>query len=67
MVPMSEEIKEWIDTATYEQLLWQWRFADLGNDLFSKEHESSDYFVKIMKEKRFSDGAHATASKAVGW
>jgi hypothetical protein len=67
MVPMSKEIKEWIDTASYEQLLWQWRFAELGNDLFNSEHESSEYFAQSMQSKRKSDADHIAASKSIGW
>lgn len=66
--PMTLEEKVWIDAATYEQLLFRWRFGKLGNCIFVGE--SADYYANRMKELRDQPGGqecHVAASKAIGW
>lgn len=60
-------MKQWIDNASYEQLLSRWRFAPIGSPWFVGE--VGDYYVEKMGEKRREVGgaAHVKASKAIGW
>jgi len=62
-----KQMKEWIDSATYEQLLRRWRFAPIGSPWF--QGKVGDYYSKVMfhKKEQVSGGAAVAASKAVGW
>lgn len=59
--------KEWIDNASYEQLLSRWRFAPVGDPMF--QGETGKYYEEIMsiKRKKIGDAAHTRASKNIGW
>jgi len=46
--------KEWIDNADYEQLLYKWRYAPIGDPVFSGDSESGEYYKKVMLEKKKS-------------
>ena len=61
------EMREWIDNATYEQLLSRWRFAPSGDTMV--DGDLGLYYKEVMLRKRFELGpAGATAArKAVGW
>lgn len=63
---MTPDIKQWIDSASYEQLLEKWRTAPVGSPFF--QDEAGKYYSKIMKEKReqVGDAAHTAASKSIG-
>lgn len=61
---MNERIKQWIDNASYEELLRKWRFAPIGDAMF--QGETGEYYTKVMKEKRENTN-HVSASKSVGW
>ncbi len=64
--PMTQEEKDYIDRASLEMLLEEWRFAPPGR--FDRNHERTHYFMKVMDEKRAgSPGGWTAASKAVGW
>lgn len=57
---------EWIDNATYVELLRKRRFAPVGDPFF--QDEVGDHFEKVMKEKREADPDGAVrASKTIGW
>ncbi len=62
-----EQMKTWIDNATYEQLLARWRFAAVGDPFFIGE--TGDYYEKSIaaKKKKVGDNEAVRASKAVGW
>lgn len=60
-----EEMKIWIDRASYEQLLSRWRFAPTGDPMFIGE--VGDYYKKKMAEKCSSNEEHVRVSKAIGW
>ena len=63
---MTPEQKEWIDQASYEDLLRRWRFAPVGDPFF--QGDTGDYYSKIMGELRAADPAgHVAASKSIGW
>lgn len=63
----TEKFKQWIDNASYFQLLKKNRFAAIGDPLF--QGETGKYYLKVMAEKRQSIGndAHVATSKAIGW
>lgn len=63
----SEEMKNWIDNASYSALLRKWRFHPAGDPFF--QDEIGDYYAKVMVRKREEVGneAHVRASKAIGW
>ena len=62
-----EECKNWIDNASYEELLRKWRFSPSGSPFF--EGEVGDYYKEVMFRKRDEVGnaAHVRASKKIGW
>ena len=63
---ISKDMKDWIDNASYEDLLQRWRFAPVGSPWF--QGETGQYYAKVMKEKRSADPDEAVrASKHIGW
>ena len=62
-----DEMKNWIDNATYEQLLSRWRFGPVGDPMF--QGEMGKYYEEVMSQKRkeVGDEAHVRASKSIGW
>ncbi len=63
---MDQEIKDWIDKASYEDLLRKWRFAPVGSPFFVGEE--GNYYSKIMADKKAVDHNEAVrASKTIGW
>ncbi len=62
----TEEMKKWIDKATYQELLMKQRFEPAGSPWFTKE--IGEYFIEAMKRRR--DGTphseQVAASKAIG-
>lgn len=63
MIP--ENIKNWIDNASYENLLEKWRNAQIGSPFF--QGEAGEYYSEKMEEKRAQIGnaAHIAASKSI--
>jgi len=63
----NDEMKKWLDGASYEELLRKWRFAPPWDPFF--QGEMMDYFIKVMTRKRteVGDKEHVRASKAIGW
>ena len=62
---MTKEQKDWIDNASYEQLLQRWRFAAAGDSMF--RGDTFEHYDRVMREKRSADPAgHVRASKAIG-
>jgi len=61
------EMKNWIDKASYQELLSKWRFEPIGSLFF--QGEVGDYYAKTMAEKRSEVGndEHVRASKNIGW
>jgi hypothetical protein len=64
---MTKEQKDWIDNASYEDLLRRWRHAPLGDAFFSGE--CGDYYKAVFNKKRSetTDGERVAASKRIGW
>jgi len=63
----TEEMKAWIDNASYEELLSKWRFESVESPWF--QGKLGDYYKARMAEKRKEVGnaEHVRASKAIGW
>jgi len=61
-----DEMKQWIDNTSYEQLLSRWRFAPVGDLMF--QGEIGDYYAEVMNKKREEVGneEHVRASKSIG-
>ncbi len=61
-----DDMKNWIDNASYEQLLAKWRHAPVGSPFF--QGEMGDYYSDVMAEKRKKVGnaEHVRASKNIG-
>ena len=64
---MTDELKRWIDGASYEELLSRWRFAPVGSPLFAGD--TGDYYSEVMaaKRKEVGNDEHVRASKSIGW
>ena len=63
---MTPEQKAWIDSASLETLLENWRFAKSGDPLL--QGETGEYYSKVMFARRDADNAAwVRASKSVGW
>ena len=62
-----EQMKSWIDNASYEMLLSKWRFEPIGSPWFC--NEIGDYFVETMKKKReeILYDEQVETSKRLGW
>ena len=63
----NEEMKRWIDNATYKQLLFKWRFAPIGSLWF--QGDIGKYYDKAMSKQRntISNEEHVSTSKEIGW
>ena len=64
MLEINGQFKQWIDDASYEDLLRRWRFSEAGDPIFVGE--LGEYYKKIMFEKRDKTN-HVAASKKIGW
>lgn len=63
---MTKEQKDWINSASYSQLLRIWRFSQSGNPLL--QGEAGDYFADRMSKLKEEDPDGAVkASKMLGW
>lgn len=64
---ISKQHKEWIDGASYVDLLRKWRFGASGDPIF--DGASGSYFATIMikRKKQIGNDACVFASKQVGW
>lgn len=65
MIP--KKMKDWIDTASYEELLTKWRFAPSGSPWF--QGEVGKYFEKMIRKRKeeVGEAAAVAASKYIGW
>lgn len=62
-----DDMKKWIDNASYEELLGKWRRAPSGDPFFIGE--IGDYFQEAMRRKGDEAGnaERVQASKRIGW
>ncbi len=62
-----EAMIEWINGATYDQLLSRWRFAPIGSPWF--QGKVGEHYQKVMANRRKEVGrsGHVRASKSIGW
>jgi hypothetical protein len=65
--PIKQTEKDWIDNATYEQLLYRLRFSPAGDEMFVGD--TGRYFSEVMKAKGVEIGheSRVQASKRIGW
>lgn len=61
-----EELRAWAEAASYEDLLYAWRFEPAGSPLFAGE--TGKYVGQRMAALRAADpSGHVRASKSIGW
>jgi len=62
---MDEDIKKWIDGASYEDLLRRWRYEPIGSPYFAGE--MGNYYSQKMRERKAAllPGEAAYASKNI--
>ena len=61
-----KDMKAWVDNASYEELLWKWRFASSGDPFFRNYTGMGDYYRSAMNKKGKTVDKVAI-SKRVGW
>ena len=63
---MNKEYKDWIDNASYEELLRRWRFSENDPIFLGK---AGQYYLDKLCSKRKGIGciAHVAVSKRIGW
>ena len=62
----NQEMKDWIDNASYRDLLYKWRFEEAGSPWF--QGKIGEYYTKTITERRNKDNTlHVATSKAIGW
>lgn len=64
---IKKEHRNWIDAASYEEMLRRLRFSPAGDPLFIGD--TGKYFSEVMKEKKEKVGQTEVVeiSKKVGW
>lgn len=62
---MDPKTKQWIDQASYTDMLRKVRYAPLGDSLFTGE--TGKYFMTVMESKKPSPEEHTAISKLIGW
>ena len=64
---MTNNQREWIDNATYDELLHKWRFTTTSEAIFNGAY--GEYFAAVMAERRkgMTTQEKVFASKRVGW
>ena len=64
---MTDDMKRWIDRASYEQLLSRWRTAPIGSPWFIGE--MGDYYTEAMEKAKqeIPHDEQVAASKRIGW
>lgn len=62
---MTDQDKAWIDNASYETLLQRWRFAPVGDLMFTGD--TGEYYAQVMKSKREAHPNPPQVSKNLGW
>lgn len=66
-VNISREVKDKIDSMSYEEMLREWRFSEIPNPLF--EGDAGKYFAYHMERKKceLSESEKVAISKQIGW
>lgn len=64
---MTQDQKDWIDNASYEQLLRKHRFGAIGDPIF--QSEAGNYYLNSMRDKKsqLSGIEQVAISKRIGW
>jgi len=63
-----DEMKRWVDNASYEELLRKWRYAPAGDPFFRNDTGMGDYYSSTMNKRKIeiSHGAAVAISKSLG-
>ena len=63
----TQEMLDWINNATYEELFRKWRFHPVGSPFF--QDDVGKYYAKVFAERRkeVGDAEHTRISKKIGW
>lgn len=66
-ISVEDQMKIWIDEASYEELLRKNRFAPIGDPFF--QGEVGKYYILVMQRKKFEVGIEEAIriSKKIGW
>ena len=66
-ISVEDQMKIWIDTASYEELLRKTRYAPIGDPFF--QDELGVYFRKVRQRKKAEVGIEEAIriSKKIGW
>lgn len=63
-----KEYKDWIDNASYEEMLYRWRFSPVDGSSLWFQGDIGEYYAQVFFRKRDADQWGAVmASKRVGW
>jgi hypothetical protein len=64
---MTADEKQWIDNASYQELLRRWRFAPSSDPII--QDKTGAYFQTVLHRRRAELGVdeHVRISKLVGW
>lgn len=62
------ELKTWIDNASYEEMLYRWRYMSTEENSPWFQGDVGQYYAEVMMRKRDADHYGAVlASRRVGW
>lgn len=63
-----KDYREWIDRASFEELLRRWRFAPMGDDHIF-QGEIGKYYGEVMSKRRaeLPEGEAVRISKSIGF
>jgi len=64
---MTNEQQQWIENATYEELLKRWRFAKDSDTIF--QEDAGSYYQDQMNKKKamLAAAEQVVISKRIGW
>lgn len=62
-----QEMRVWIENASYQELLYKWRFEPSGSPWF--QGDVGVYYHNVLRQRKDSltPAERVTASKQVGW
>lgn len=62
-----QEMREWINKASYKELLSRWRFSPSGSPWF--QGELGQHYEAVMRKRKeeVGDEQHVAISKNIGW
>ena len=69
MTNSDKPLYEWIDKATYRELLGKWRHSPISEETELFSGDVGEYYAKVMLEKKnkLSIRDQVRVSKSIGW